>query len=115
MSIASSQVSVPFSTSDHNSVHFSIWTLLCKTQNKPVTRIFRKANFNALQAEFQRVAWDDVLTDNNMSADEIWIRVKNFLFNAVEKYVQLNKQNTKNNRYPNYIVAALLRKKTTMA
>ena len=94
VSIASSQVSVLFSTSDRNSVHFSILTPLCETQNKPVTRKFRKANFNALQAEFQRVAWDDVLTDN-MSANEMWIRVKNILSKAVEKYVPLSKQNTK--------------------
>ena len=46
-----------------------------------------------------------------MSADEMWIRVKNILSYALEKYVPLSKQNTKNNRYPNYIVAALLRKK----
>ena len=89
VSIASSQVSIPFSTSDHNSTHFLILTPLCETQNKPVTRIFRKANYNALQAEFQHVAWDDVLTDN-MSADEIRIKVKNILSNAVEKYVPLS-------------------------
>ena len=100
VSIASSQVSVPFSTSDHNSIHFSTWTPLCETQNKPVTRIFRKANFNALQTEFQRVAWDDMLTDN-VFADEMWIRVKNILSNALEKYMPISKQNTKNNRYPN--------------
>ena len=99
----------PFLTSDHNSVHFSIWTPLCETQNKPVTRIICKANFNVLQAEFRRVAWDDMFTD--MSADKMWIKDKNILSNAVEKYVPLSKQNIKNNRYPNYIVAALLRKK----
>ena len=47
-SIASSQVSVLFSTSDHNLVHFSIWTPLCETQNRPVTHIFCQANVDAL-------------------------------------------------------------------
>jgi len=122
LSISNLQVIEPFSTSDHNSVVFSVdispkcYNCVYDSDSAHKSYDWRRANCEAFSSYLSSVDWDHFMSVN-LTAESIWINFKQIFFSAADLFVPCYTNRTRGltakavRKYPSKIRKLFSRKK----
>ena len=110
-------VSTPFSTSDHNSVWFSIFLPESNFNNSPLQfkRNFDACDWDIIRSEFASIDWDLLLL-NCLSANELWNVFTYEFYKVIDRHCPAFAVKHKSTKtlYP-YHIRKLIKKKFSLA
>jgi len=117
--ISSVGVEAPFSSSDHNSIVFNVYSGDCKDPCNDSTDVIKRylwlqGDYESMSSYLQNVNWNELLT-TNFSADSLWAAFCEELNTAIDLFVPSVftpvERKFKLRKYPKYIRRLMQRKR----